>query len=64
MEWQYLYEAMTIGKMYRILISKKCIQKCLPECLEKTIVRKDNLYWIDGYSDIMFWGQEGQTLCK
>lgn len=64
MEWQYLYEAMTIGKMYRILISKECIQKCLPECLEKTIVRKDNLYWIDGYSDIMFWGQEGQTLYK
>lgn len=36
--------------------SEECMKSCLSECLKETIVRKDELYWLDGFTDIMFWG--------
>lgn len=55
-EWEAWYMGTTVGKLYKIIVSEECMKSCLSECLKETIVRKDELYWLDGFTDIMFWG--------
>ncbi len=55
-EWQHWYYGLNIGKMYKVIISENCMNECMKNCLKERIVRRDELMYYDGTSDIMFLG--------
>lgn len=55
-EWHYWYYGLTIGKLYKVIVSEACMRDCLKACLDEAIVAKNQLMVYDGITDIMFWG--------
>lgn len=55
-EWLPWYMGLTIGKLHKVIVSQPVMKCYLSSCLDETIVRKDELYWIDGFTDIMVCG--------
>lgn len=55
-EWRYWYIGLTIGKIYKVLVSKKCMEECLSSCLKEVVIRRDEMFWWDDTPDIMYWG--------
>ncbi len=53
-EWEYWRFSLTIGKIYKVLVSEKCMKECLSRCLKEYIVRRDELMIADGISDLIF----------
>lgn len=55
-EWCYWYHNLIIGKLYKVIVSEGCMEKCLRTCLDEVIVTQDNLHSYDGMTDIAFLG--------
>ena len=55
-EWRYWYMGLTVGTIYKVIVSEKCMRHCLGNCLKETIVKKDELYDFDEQTDMMFLG--------
>lgn len=56
--WYQWYYGLTIGKLYKVAVSRECMEECLSNCLDEVIIRKDEMYYFDNTSDIMFWGHK------
>lgn len=54
-EWCYWYHNLIIGKLYKVIVSEGCMEKCLRTCLDEVIVTQDNFHSYDGITDIAFW---------
>ena len=55
-EWCYWYHNLIIGKLYKVIVSEGCMEKCLRTCLDEVIVTQDNFHSYDGITDIAFLG--------
>ncbi len=63
-EWCYWYHNLIIGKLYKVIVSEGCMEKCLRTCLDEVIVTQDNLHSYDGITDIAFLGTKKKILLK
>lgn len=57
-EWDYWYFKLCVGKLYKVLVSEKCMKERLKNCLEEKVVKKEELMRCDGITDIMFLGDK------
>lgn len=55
-EWYRWYLSLTIGKLYKVLVSEACMKECLSSCLQEIIVKRKDLMIFDGINDIAFLG--------
>ncbi len=55
-EWKNWYHALTVGKINKIVISRKCMEECLRDCLEEHIVYRDEMFYFDGTTDLISLG--------
>lgn len=55
-EWVIWYYNLIIGKMYHVVVSKRCMKECLRFCLDEIIVSPKDLMIYDGATDIAFLG--------
>ena len=56
--WYNWYYGLTVGKLYKVAVSRECMESCLSNCLSEVIVKKDEMYYFDNTSDMMFLGQK------
>lgn len=55
-EWEFWYLNLIIGKLYQVIVSKKCMERCLKYCLRNIIVSERELMTYDETTDIAFLG--------
>ncbi len=55
-QWYHWYYGLTVGKLYKVAVSRECMKVCLRNCLEEVVIRKDGMFYFDNTSDMMYWG--------